>query len=191
MGTSQAGKAETHDRIVRIAAARFREAGLDGISVADIMKEAGLTHGGFYRHFASRDELVAEAVDYAMAQGARRLARAMTRSAKAPFDALVESYLSKAHRDADGATCPLAALANDVARSDTRVRTAYARQVREYLTWIAGIADAQDEPTGRREAVATLSALVGALALARAVDDDALSSEILKATAEHLKEAKR
>ncbi|MBI1396797.1 MAG: TetR family transcriptional regulator [Betaproteobacteria bacterium] len=187
MGSSQADKTETHARIVKIAAAKFREAGVDGISVADLMKEAGLTHGGFYRHFASRDELVAEAVEYAMAEALRRLGAAVRRSAGPPFEAMVEGYLSKAHRDADGRTCPLVSLASDVARGPAPLRSSYAKLVNTYIDWIAGLLEAERPDRTRQDAIAALGTMVGALALARSVDDEALSTEILAAARQHLK----
>src|SRR5580704_16258233 len=98
MGHSQADKAESHDRIVQVAAARFREAGVDGVGVADLMKDAGLTHGGFYRHFESRDELVAEAIERALADGGR-VVEAIATSKQASWARLVDGYLSAAHRD--------------------------------------------------------------------------------------------
>jgi TetR/AcrR family transcriptional repressor of nem operon len=186
MGHSKADKAESHERIVQIAAARFREAGLDGIGVADLMKEAGLTHGGFYRHFDSRDQLVAEAVEHAQAQGAQRLGRVVARSGGEAFAAVVEAYLNRAHVDHPGSGCALVALAADVARSGSPARAAYTRQVRQYLDLFAALLAHRGPQAGRR-AVAILSALVGALALARAVDDDALSTEILASVAAEVK----
>ena len=96
MGHSQAEKVESHDRIVQVAATRFRESGVSGIGVADLMRDAGLTHGGFYRHFASRDELVVEAVERALQEGARAL-DAVASISKTPLAAVVDAYLSPAH----------------------------------------------------------------------------------------------
>lgn len=186
MGHSRTDKAESHERIVRIAAAKFREAGIAGIGVADLMKEAGLTHGGFYRHFDSRDDLVAEAVESALAQGAQRLGRVVERNGDDAFAAVVDAYLNKDHVDRRGSGCALVALASDVARGGNRTRAAYTRQVESYLGMFTGLLQSQG-PEARRRAVTVLSALVGALALARAVDDEALSTEILDAVAATLK----
>ena len=98
MGHSRAEKAESHDRIVKVAATRFRENGVEGVGVADLMKDAGLTHGGFYRHFASRDELVAEAIERALGEGSQAVT-AVAQAQDCPLDALVDGYLSIAHRD--------------------------------------------------------------------------------------------
>ena len=104
MGHSQAEKVESHDRIVHIAATRFRENGLNGIGVADLMRDAGLTHGGFYRHFASRDALVVEAVERALQEGARAL-DAVAGISKTPLAAVVDAYLSPAHCNHLGTSC--------------------------------------------------------------------------------------
>jgi TetR/AcrR family transcriptional regulator, transcriptional repressor for nem operon len=186
MGHSKADKAESHERIVRIAAAKFREAGIEGIGVADLMKEAGLTHGGFYRHFDSRDELVAEAVESALAQGAQRLGRVVQRSGEQAFGAVVDAYLNKEHVDRRGSGCALVALAGDVARGGGRTRAAYTGQVKNYLEMFEGLLQPRG-PDARRRAVTVLSALVGALALARAVDDEALTREILESVAAEIK----
>jgi TetR/AcrR family transcriptional repressor of nem operon len=98
MGHSQADKTESHGRIVKVAATRFREAGVDGVGVADLMKAAGLTHGGFYRHFASRDELVAEAIERALDDGSAAVSTIANRK-HAALPALIDAYLSVAHRD--------------------------------------------------------------------------------------------
>lgn len=186
MGHSKADKAESHERIVKIAAARFREAGLDGIGVADLMKEAGLTHGGFYRHFDSRDDLVAAAVENALAQGAQRLGRIVERNGDQAYEAMVDAYLNRNHVDRLDSGCALVALAADMVRADRRTRAAYTRQVQNYLTLFEGLLKS-GEPEARRRAVTVLSALVGALALARAVDDEALTTEILESVAVEMK----
>jgi TetR/AcrR family transcriptional regulator, transcriptional repressor for nem operon len=182
---SKAEKADNHDRIVRAAAARFRERGVDGIGVADLMSEAGLTHGGFYRHFASRDDLVAEAVEQALHEGAQAVA-AVANARECPLAAVVDAYLSPAHRDSLATSCAVATLAADVARADDRARAAYARQVGMYLDLLGKLIDG-DAPAQRAKAIAALSALVGAVVMARAVNDERLSREILASTAAELK----
>lgn len=186
MGHSKADKAESHERIVKIAATKFREAGLAGIGVADLMKEAGLTHGGFYRHFDSRDQLVAEAVESALDQGARRLGRVVERSGDQAFPAVVDSYLNREHVERTGSGCALVSLAADVVRSGSRARAAYTRQVESYLGMFEKLLDA-GSPASRRRAITVLSALVGAIALARAVEDEALTVEILESVAAEVK----
>ena len=117
---------------MHIAATRFRENGLNGIGVADLMRDAGLTHGGFYRHFASRDELVVEAVERALQEGARAL-DAVAGISKTPLAAVVDAYLSPAHCNHLGTSCAVTTLASDLARGNDRARAAYTRQVDKYL----------------------------------------------------------
>lgn len=176
MGHSQAEKAQTHARIVEIASQRFRESGIDGVSLADLMKEAGLTHGGFYRHFDSRDALVAEAVGHALTQSNGRLGGVT-------LAALIDYYLGPAHcaNVADG--CAIAALVADIGRSNETARTAYTVQVKCNLAGMTRMAP----DGGRPQAINLLASLVGALSLARAVNDEALSAEILETVRETLK----
>jgi len=188
VGSSQADKAASHDRIVNIAAARMRRDGVNGVGVAELMQEAGLTHGGFYRHFGSRDDLVAEAVECALAQGSERAMSAAARGGKRAFTAVVDGYLSVAHRDRPESGCAVAGLAEDVSRADDRTRAAYGRQVKKYVDVLAGLTPSADPAADRRQAYLVLSALVGAVAMARAVDDSDLSEEILSETAAALKQ---
>ncbi|MDC0711947.1 TetR/AcrR family transcriptional regulator [Stigmatella sp. ncwal1] len=187
MGHSRADKAESHERIVKVAADRFREAGIDGIGVADLMKDAGLSHGGFYRHFESREDLVAEAIECALEDGGRRVTEALKRGKVPSLAALVDAYLSTAHRDTLATSCAVASLAGDVARSNDRARAAYSRQVEEYLGLLGQLMAKEPSEAVRAKAISTLSTLVGAVAMARAVNDEKLSLEILKTAAEALK----
>lgn len=186
MGKSQAEKAESHARIVRVAAARFREIGVDGISVADLMKEAGLTHGGFYRHFASREEMVGEAIESALQDGTRAI-DAIVNNSRATLATLVDAYLSAAHRDGLASSCAVTTLAGDAARSNERARTAYTQQVDRYLELLVKLIDSEKQKSRRTKAITALSTLVGAVSMARAVNDEALSREILKSAADELK----
>lgn len=191
MGHSKADKAESHERIVRVAAERFRELGIDGIGVADLMREAGLTHGGFYRHFASRDELVAEGVERALHDGAKGAFDAEAHSKldkRALLFALVDWYLSLGHRDGLASSCAVASLAADVSRSNERSRSAYTRQASAYLDLFVRLMEG-DEPRKlkRTKAVAAWATLVGAVSMARAVNDDKLSREILKTASDQIK----
>ena len=186
MGHSKADKDESHDRIVQVAAARFRQIGVDGVGVAELMKDAGLTHGGFYRHFDSRDELVAEAIERALLDGGR-VVEALAGSEKAAFSNLVDGYLSAAHRDGLATSCAVTTLAGDVARSNDRARSAYTRQVDLYLGILTRLIAADKQKSRRMKAIAALSTLVGAVSMSRAVNDEKFSREILKAAADELK----
>jgi TetR/AcrR family transcriptional repressor of nem operon len=186
LGSSQADKAASHERIITAAAARIRRDGIDAMSVSDLMSEAGLTHGGFYRHFRSRDELVEEAVDAALAHGARRAEAASSIGGTPAITAIIDGYLSPLHRDKPETGCAVAALPAEIARSSARARQSYARQVRRYLDLLVDLGASSDQESERDDALLILSALVGALSMARAVDDPELSDEILQGTARAL-----
>jgi TetR/AcrR family transcriptional repressor of nem operon len=182
MGHSRQEKADSHDRVVRVAAARLREAGLDGPGVADLMTEAGLTHGGFYRHFGSREDLVAEAVEHMKEQFERR----MPVVAEQGLSRLIDGYLSETHRDTPATGCAVVAIGGDMARGNDRARSAYTQHVELYLSLIGGLVDRESAPAARARAMVTLSALVGAMLVARAVNDDGLSRELLDTVRQQL-----
>ena len=181
VGHAREEKAKNHDRIVEIAAARIRESGTVTPGVAEIMNSAGLTHGGFYKHFASRDELVAEAVDRALADGDEAM-RSVSDGADDPLAAFVDWYTSAEHRDNPADGCAVVALGSEVPRADGRVRTAYREQVERYLAHLEQLHGGGED--ARRRAIASLTSLVGAVLVARAVDDTALSDEILNTVRE-------
>ncbi len=189
MGYSKAQKARTHKRIVAIASRRFREKGLAGFGIAELMKEAGLTVGGFYKHFDSRDDLVSEAVNSAFGGWKRRVDAAKSGGRPMSYEKLIDEYLNEAHRDNPGTGCAFSALAPEIARSDERTRALTSEQVRNDIQLIAALCPAKDKRMARTRAILTFSALVGAMALARAVSDEALSREILKTVAGLLKDS--
>ncbi|MEU6322757.1 TetR/AcrR family transcriptional regulator [Streptomyces sp. NPDC047009] len=185
MGHSQAEKAASRERVLRIAARKVRAEGVSRPGVADLMKEAGLTHGGFYKHFASRDDLIAQAAALALAEGSAKMERAARKNKQQPLAGLIDAYLAKQHRDAPDTGCALVTLGAAAGRSDQRFKAAYEQQVRTYLDLIAGLGD--DEEEAQAEVMLTLSALVGAVLISRAVADPDLSDDILEAVAEQLK----
>jgi AcrR family transcriptional regulator len=172
-------KEASHERIVETAARAIRRAGFQGVGVADIMKEAGLTHGGFYAHFDSRDALLVQALERAGRDSAARMARATAprraRGASA-LRALVESYLSEAHLRAAEEGCPVAALASEVPHQAPEVREAAAQRVHGLIALVQQALPPQ-APAGSAEAVA--SQMVGALQLARALGDNAQGKALL------------
>ena len=188
MGTSQAAKAASHDRILDIAAARIRRDGIGSLSVAELMKEAGLTHGGFYRHFNSREHLIAEAAQRALSQGSEWTIASAELGGQRGYTALVDGYLSTWHRDHPESGCGVAGVAADAARAGGPAQGSYTRQVKECLAVIADLTGNPDRQAGEREAVLTLSALVGAISMARAVDDPDLSEQIITNAATALKQ---
>ena len=177
--------AANREKILEVAGTLFREHGFDGIGVADIMKRAGLTHGGFYGHFASKDDLAAEIT-------ARVLSRdgwmeRLTGTARPSFGDVVRSYLSPRHRDNFGRGCLFAALASDVTRQPRSVRRAFTEGLRRRVEALATLVPGRSAASRRDKALATMAGLVGALVLSRAVDDPGLSDEILEAAAARLR----
>jgi TetR/AcrR family transcriptional regulator, transcriptional repressor for nem operon len=182
MGSSQAEKEASRKRIVEAAAAQIRRDGIDAVRVSELMHEAGLTHGGFYRHFDSREQLIEEAIDAALTEGSRKTDTAAGVDRGAALTQVIEGYVSKAHRDNPQVGCGVAALPADVSRCGSRARQAYGRQVRRYIDGLVGLTAPAEADVQRDEAVLILSALVGAVSMARAVDDAELSDEILMRT---------
>jgi TetR/AcrR family transcriptional regulator, transcriptional repressor for nem operon len=189
MKVSREQAAENRRRIVETAGRLFRENGYDGIGVADIMKHAGLTHGGFYGHFASKDDLAVEASAQALASKAGVWDLGETAPGDAAEPALARflaTYLSPNHRDDLGNGCALAALGADAAREPAAVRGAFTAAVRTRLEKLMAMLPGRNPAARRRRAIAALASAVGALVLARAVADPELSAEILSATKDAL-----
>jgi TetR/AcrR family transcriptional repressor of nem operon len=175
MRVSREKAAENRERIVKTAARLFRENGFDGVGVDAIMKEAGLTHGGFYGHFASKDDLATEAVTLALQQGTEWLSRS------SDLDDFVADYLSERHRADLANGCALAALGADMVRQGEGVRRGLTANLRAQLDRFADLFRDGTAARRRKRAITTLAGIVGALTLARAVNDRALSREILAA----------
>ncbi len=180
MGYSKSDKAETHTRIVKVAAKRFRELGLEGIGVADVMKEAGVTVGGFYKHFGSRDELVVEALAAAFKD------LDVWEEHTADMAHLLQNYLTEAHRDAPGTGCAMGALVGDMTRGSKSARALYTARVKRSLAFFSALLPSNRRSDKRRRALLILSALLGAINLSRAVSDPNLSREILHGVREEL-----
>ncbi len=183
MRYSQGHKDATRAKVLQIAAAQVRAKGPDGVGVAEIMAEAGLTHGGFYAHFPSKQALVAAAVEEAFAQSRRRYAR-MTEglAAREALAAVVDSYVSREHRDNRRSGCPIVALESDLPRQPQPVRDAFDAGVKALIgrvaAWLpSGVATGET----RRESLAAslVAEMAGTVALARAVSDEALSDRLL------------
>jgi TetR/AcrR family transcriptional regulator, transcriptional repressor for nem operon len=187
MGHSQDQKIKTHARIVRAAAKRFREKGLEGVAIADLMKELDLTVGGFYKHFDSRDHLVVESLRTASGPWQKQLWAAKSGGPPLTYESLVDSYLSETHRDHPGNGCPISALACDIARGSKQIRSLLTEQVKSNVDLLANPLP-QDDRAARSKAILTVAASLGAIELARAVSDDRLSHEILESTREVLKQ---
>jgi TetR/AcrR family transcriptional repressor of nem operon len=181
MGYSKASKANTHARLVEAAAARFKERGVDGISLSDLMKDLKLTHGGFYRHFDSRDELVTEALELALAESGQVLRERLFHGDKPDIAAFVDFYLDEAHRDGRAAGCAVAALAGDAPRKSADVQAQFRRQIEANVEALSeALRQGGSAGDARASALLVLSALYGALIMARAVGDSPLSNEVLR-----------
>jgi TetR/AcrR family transcriptional regulator, transcriptional repressor for nem operon len=186
MRVSREQAALNRDRIIDAAGALFRAKGFGGVGVADIMKAADLTHGGFYGHFSSKDDLVAQASQRAMARAATNWERVVADAPDTPFAALLKHYLSERHRDEPGKGCVFAALAADASRSGKVVRSAFAEGLEPLLDILTDAIPDRSKAARRRKAVAAMAALVGALGLARATEGTPLSDEILDAARREL-----
>jgi TetR/AcrR family transcriptional regulator, transcriptional repressor for nem operon len=182
MKVSKEQMAENRSRILAEAARLFRDKGFEAVSVAQVMKAAGLTHGGFYGHFESKDDLIAQTMTHALGGGGE---------ASGAFDAFLASYLLPSHRDAPADGCPLAAFAPDARHQKIEARAAMAAGVEAHIARIAATLEQEGVTDARNAAIGSWSAMVGAIVLARAVDDSALSDEILHQTRDWISAAKK
>ena len=182
MRYSREHKLETHDRIVKKASVRIREKGAHGIGVADLMKDAGLTHGGFYAHFDSREALVIEAFAYAMDRSTERW-RKMTETIppEKRMATIVETYLTPLHRDDPGHGCAITALGAEIARESPKTRKAFAAKLEQMVDMIADQIPDVPRKAARKQALATLSTMVGTLVMARIAGSGEFSDDILGA----------
>jgi TetR/AcrR family transcriptional regulator, transcriptional repressor for nem operon len=180
-------KEATHERIVETAARAIRRRGYSGAGVAEVMKEAGLTHGGFYAHFESREGMLAEAADRAGADGMAVLARVAAEAPpKKALESMLRAYLSKAHVEAVETGCAIAALGSEVPRQSAKVRRAATRRIKEMIDLVARQSPDWGQPGAHERALATVATALGALVLARAVDDPRLSDAVREAALNHL-----
>lgn len=166
--------AAKHERIVKEASRLFRERGFENVSVGEVMKAAGLTHGAFYAHFDSKEALQAAAVAYGQKVSLGRVQRISNEKSKGSY---AERYLSQWHRDHPGDGCTMAALAQEVARSTPEVKTALEQGLEEILSARSG---------DRKEAIFRAAAMIGGVVLARAVQDPRLSDDILNSVRQKL-----
>jgi TetR/AcrR family transcriptional repressor of nem operon len=182
MRYSKEHKQETHARIVKKASVRLREKGAHGIGVADLMKEAGLTHGGFYAHFDSREALVIEAFGYAMDRGTERWRKIAEQT---PLDKrlamIVESYLTPVHRDDPGHGCAVPTLGAEIARESLKTRKAFAAKLEQMIDMMADQILDVPRKTARKQAMAMLATMMGTLVLSRIAGTGEFSDEMLGA----------
>jgi len=182
MRYSKEHKQETHARIVRKASVRLREKGAHGIGVADLMKEAGLTHGGFYAHFDSREALVIEAFAYAMDRSMAHWRKTASETpAEKRLSTIVDSYLTQTHRDDPGRGCAVPSLGAEIARESPKTRKAFAAKLEQMIDMIADQMPDLPRKAARKQAAATLATMMGTLVLSRIAGNGEFSDEILSA----------
>lgn len=182
-----AAKEASHDRIVSVAARAIRRSGYGGTGVADIMKEAGLTHGAFYAHFPSREAMLAEAASRACAESAAVVADVVASvPAGQALTAMLRSYLSPQHLENAESGCPLAALGSETPRQAPEVRRATTRHIKEMVDLVARQSPDWGQPGAHERALLTVAAMVGTLLLARTVDEPALSDGLREAALKYL-----
>ncbi|MYN41656.1 TetR family transcriptional regulator [Duganella sp. FT109W] len=181
MKVSREQVALNRERIVETAARLFREKGYDGIGVADLMKGAGLTHGGFYGHFDSKEDLLAEAAAHALKKSVERWEGYLSAGPDAALEKIYDGYLNEQHRDHPELGCAVTALGPDVARLGSKARHAMTEGARSQMAILEQLMPGADAAERRKQALANYAAMVGAIVLSRAVDDEALSLEVLEA----------
>ena len=183
MGHSQADKAQSRERILRKAADAVRDTGLESVSVGKLMRSVDLTHGGFYNHFGSRSELLAQALERALVEGGK-LATASMKPGDGPrsYETRVKGYLSRSHRDARTEGCAIAALASDVARADDASRAVMTAHIDALIEELSQTLNSHDEG----DAMLAVSAMVGAVVLARVQTDPKQSDLLLKSVRDRL-----
>ncbi|MEM5344223.1 TetR/AcrR family transcriptional regulator [Paraburkholderia azotifigens] len=187
MRKSRAETADTRRKIVEVAAREFRANGIQGTGLADLMSEAGLSHGGFYRHFESKDQLVAEACEAGLNAIIHKLdSVAKASAADDGFKAIIDAYVSSSHRDQRAEGCPLAGMGSELARSDDKTRAVAARGFDGLVEVLAKRSKRRQRAVAKSEAVFALSAMIGALTMSRIVDDPDASAAILQTVREHL-----
>lgn len=182
-----AAKEASHERIVSVAARAIRRSGYDGTGVADIMKEAGLTHGAFYAHFSSREAMLAEAAARACAETAALTADVVASvPAGQALASMLRAYLSPEHLKQVEVGCPLAALGSETARQTPEVRRVITRHIKEMIDLVARQSPDWGKPGAHERALVTVATMVGTLLLARAVDEPALADSLCEAALKHL-----
>ena len=182
-----AAKEASHERIVSAAARAIRRSGYDGTGVADIMKEAGLTHGAFYAHFPSREAMLAEAAARACAETAAATAGVVASvPSEQALNSMLRTYLSPEHLAQVELGCPLAALGSETPRQAPEVRRVTTRHIKEMIDFVARQSPDWGQPAAHERALVTIATMVGTLVLARAVDEPALSASLCEAALKHL-----
>ena len=187
MRVSKVKAAQNRERILASAARLFREQGISATGVDAITEDAGLTHGGLYSQFGSKEAIAAEAIQFALTRSKRVWQRTLERNpGMRALPAIVDGYLSRAHRDAPGNGCVVAALGTDIARQPRRVRQVFTREIKNDLEFLSRLMPNGGGEDRFEDAIVAFASMAGALILARAVNDEELSDLILKSTAKRV-----
>ena len=180
MKVSKRKMTEHREQIISAAAKRFREMGFDGIGVADLMKEVGLTHGGFYGHFSSKEELISLASQRALRETAAKWGKVVEQAPSDPLRALSNHYLSERHQSHPETGCLFAALGSELARQSRLVKEIVMQEELAIFDLLTGVTPGRTQAVRREQAIIVLAVLIGGMILARSVPDAAMSNEILK-----------
>lgn len=184
MRVSRRQAEENRQTVIDVASRLFRQHGFDGIGLKDLMENAGLTQGAFYKQFTSKNDLAAQASRRALENAFGRWSAAAAANPQDPLAAVVAFYLSHAHRSERMDGCPVVALGSDAARQGVEVKACFEAGIREYLDLVGRWLDGTDGEEAEGKAMALLSTMVGAVLLARAVNDEQLANRILKSAAD-------
>ena len=187
MRVTRAQAEENRQAVINTASRLFREHGFDGIGLKDVMNAAGLTQGGFYKQFESKEDLIAQASQRAMESSAENWTEREAAHPNDTLDKILRFYLSREHRNETAEGCPLPALGSDAARQGGEVRQAFEEGVDRYLAVLEQAVAGESAAERRARAAATLATMVGALLLSRVVKSDTLSREFLRAAANHIR----
>ena len=189
MRVSRIQAAENRQTVINVASRLFRERGFDGIGLKDLMKGAGLTQGGFYKQFASKEDLAAEASRRALESASRRWSDAAAENPDDPLGAVIAFYLSADHREEKMDGCPIVALGSDAARQGSDVKAAFEAGIKAHLEVLGRLIAETDGEESKGKAMAILTTMVGALTLSRVVNDPNLAQALLEAAAKQVREA--
>lgn len=189
MRVSRLQAEENRQKVINVASRLFRERGFDGIGLKDLMEGAGLTQGAFYKQFASKDDLAAQASKRAVESAARRWTDAAEANPKDPLGAVIGFYLGMEHRAERKDGCPIVALGSDAARQGSEVKASFEAGIKAHLEILGRLMAKADGGVAKDAAMAVLATMVGALTLSRVVNDRKLARAILDAAAQQVREA--
>ncbi len=189
MRVSRVQAAENRETVINVASRLFRERGFDGIGLKDLMKGAGLTQGAFYKQFASKEDLAAQASRRALESAFTRWSTATAAKPEDPLGAVMAFYLSMEHREEKMDGCPIVALGSDAARQGSDVKASFEAGIKAHLEVLGRMVAAMDGKKSKGKDMAILSTMVGAVTLSRAVNDPDLAQAFLDAAAKQVREA--